>query len=88
MDNLHDLLHAYYKVARKRFVDYLCMQVADYHLVNGPESPLLVFDPSFVGKLSPEKLRLIAGEQETIRWKRDCLKQEIEKFEKAKKILM
>lgn len=38
--DLHDILRSYYKVARKRFVDNVCMQAADYHLVTGPDTPI------------------------------------------------
>lgn len=30
--DLHGILKAYYKVARKRFVDVFCMQAIDYHV--------------------------------------------------------
>ena len=40
IQDLHDILCAYYKVARKRFVDNVCMQGADYHLIAGPDTPL------------------------------------------------
>lgn len=32
--DLHGILRAYYKVARKRFVDVFCMQAIDYHVSN------------------------------------------------------
>ena len=40
VDDLHDILHSYYKVARKRFVDIVCMQAADYFLVTGHDAPI------------------------------------------------
>lgn len=84
---IHDILRAYYKVARKRFVDNICMQAADYHLVNGPDSPIKVFSPSFVGSLSDEQLQNIAGEDSTTRRKRAQLKKDIENLEQGRKIL-
>jgi len=51
---VHDILKAYYKVARKRFVDNVCMQSSDYILVTGPKNPLKIFSPQFVGSLSDE----------------------------------
>ncbi|KKZ63827.1 hypothetical protein EMCG_01932 [[Emmonsia] crescens] len=62
IQDLHDILKSYYKVARKRFVDNVCMQAAVYHLVMGPQTPLKQFSPAFVQGLSPEQLKEIAGE--------------------------
>ncbi|KLJ11831.1 hypothetical protein EMPG_13014 [Blastomyces silverae] len=50
--DLHDILKSYYKVARKRFVDSVCMQAVDYHLITGPQTPLKQFSPAFVQSLS------------------------------------
>jgi hypothetical protein len=60
--DLHDILNSYYRVARKRFVDTVCMQATDYHLVTGPDTPLGVFSSGFVVDLTPEQLEMMAGE--------------------------
>ncbi|MCJ1266547.1 hypothetical protein MMC22_006432 [Lobaria immixta] len=86
--DLHDILKSYYKVARKRFVDVVCMQGADFHLVTGPDTPAKVFSPSFVTGLKPEQLEGIAGETLTTRKKRAELVREISSLEKGKKILI
>lgn len=86
--DLHDILKSYYKVARKRFVDVVCMQGADFHLVTGPDTPTKVFSPSFVTGLKPEQLERIAGETLTTRKKRAELVREISSLEKGKKILI
>ncbi len=88
IDDLHDILKAYYKVARKRFVDVICMQAADYHLVTGPEAPMTVFSPKFVGSLSEEQLESIAGEDLGTKRKRKDLKRKIENLELGKKIAL
>src|SRR4051794_19772518 len=62
VQDIHDILQSYYKVARKRFADCLCLQAADYHLVTGPSSPLKLFGTSFVSALTEEQLMDIAGE--------------------------
>ena len=55
--NLHDILKFYYKVARKRLVDVLCMQQgADFHLATGPETPTKVFSLNLVTNLKPEQM--------------------------------
>ena len=85
---IHDILKSYYEVARKRFVDSLCMQAADYYLVTGPRTPLKLFSPSFVHKLSPEQLEDIAGEDLSVKRKRAALNKEIENLEAGKKVLL
>lgn len=87
VQDLHDILFSYYKVARKRFVDSVCMQAADHYLVNGPETPLTLFSPTFVSSLSAEQLETIAGEDPRTRRMRSHLKREIASLEDAKKIL-
>lgn len=84
---LHDTLEAYYKVARKRFVDNICMQAADFQLVTGPRNPLKLFSPQFVGSLSDEQLEEIAGEDAGLIRKRATLKKEVADLELGKKIL-
>lgn len=63
--DIHDILRSYYKVARKRFVDNVCIQGTDYHLITGPDIPLRVFSPQFVVELSAERLEAVAGEDTT-----------------------
>ena len=84
---IHDNLRAYYKVALKRFVDNVRMQVADYFLVLGPKTPLMLFSPKFVSSLSPEQLEDIAGEELIVKNKRAKLEKTIKELEEGKKIL-
>jgi len=84
---IHDILRSYYKVARKRFVDNLCMQAADFHLVTGPDSPLKLFSPRFVSELSEEQLEDIAGEDAALKRRRAALNKAIKNLEEGKKIL-
>ena len=84
--DLHDILHAYYKVARKRFVDAVCMQASDYFLVNGQDAPIKVFSPKFVSELTDEQLETIAGEEMGAKRKRDDLSRKIENLEAGRKI--
>lgn len=84
---IHDILEAYYKVARKRFVDNLCMQAADYYLVTGPNTPLKFFSPTFVNRLTAEQLEDIAGEDASTKRKRAALEKEIGDLEAGRKIL-
>lgn len=61
VQDIHNILKSYYKVARKRFIDNMCMQAADYYLVTGPAAPMKLFSPSWVYNLSREQLDQIAG---------------------------
>lgn len=88
VDDLHDILHSYYKVARKRFVDVVCMQSADHHLVTGPDAPTRVFSPNFVSELTNDQLEAIAGEDLVSKRKREDLKRKIENLEAGKKIAL
>jgi hypothetical protein len=87
IQDLHDTLKSYYKVARKRFVDAVCLQAVDHYLVSGKTSPLWVFSPDFIGKMSDTELHQIAGdEDETIR-RRNTLETELSSLRAGEKIL-
>ena len=93
-EDIHDILLSYYKVSRKRFVDAICQQVIDYHLLNGgrsgtedDKSPIKLFDPDLVMALEDDKLESIAGEDAGTRRKREALAAEIKKLEEAAKVL-
>lgn len=88
VQDIHDILEAYYKVARKRFVDVVCMQGADYHLVAGPDTSVRFFSPAFVTELKPDALEMIAGESVSTRKKRTELIRQIGNLESGRKILM
>ena len=38
--DIHNILKAYYEVARERFVDTICIQGLDYHLLSGSDTPV------------------------------------------------
>ena len=85
--DIHDILKSYYKVARKRFVDNICMQGTDYHLITGPDTPLRVFSPEFVVELSAERLEAVAGEDATSIQQRKSIEKEIESLMEGRRIL-
>ena len=87
IQDLHDILRSYYKVARKRFVDCLRMQVADYQLTTGPRTPLKLFSPAFVAKLTSTQLEEVAGEDLTLKRRRSQLEKERKNLEDGKMIL-
>lgn len=87
IQDIHDILESYYQVARKRFVDTVCMQGVDFYLLTGPTSPLRIFQTAFVSELSAAQLDVIAGEDISIKQLRKNLKNEIDALEKGKKLL-
>ncbi|KAI1264409.1 dynamin GTPase [Xylariaceae sp. FL1019] len=84
---IHDILSSYYKVALKRFVDNVRMQVADHTLVNGPLTPLQLFSPTFVAGMTDEQLEEVAGEEPGVRRRRDALEKELTLLKQGRKIL-
>ncbi|PYI35444.1 vacuolar sorting protein VPS1, dynamin [Aspergillus indologenus CBS 114.80] len=88
VQDLHDILKSYYKVAMKRLVDNVSMQAADYHLVNGPNAPMKLISPAFVHSFSAETLQEIAGEDPAVRRRRTQLKKQIAELEKGKRLLV
>ena len=84
---IHDILVSYYEIARKRFVDTVCMQGSDFYLLTGESSPLRLFSTNFVSNLSPNQLDMIAGEEAATRQLRESLTNQIDALEKGKKIL-
>lgn len=61
VDDIHDILAAYYKVARQRFVDNVIIQAGERYVV-GETGPLKIFSADYIGGLSNEELSEIAGE--------------------------
>ena len=85
--DIHDILFSYYKIALQRFVDNACLQATDYNLVSGPETPLKVFSPTFVGSLDPSQLELIAGEDSVVVTQRKELSERIARLKDGKRVL-
>ncbi|KAI1342394.1 P-loop containing nucleoside triphosphate hydrolase protein [Xylariaceae sp. FL0016] len=84
---MHDVLESYYKVARKRFVDVLCMHSVDHFLLRGKGSPLYTFNTEMVLNLNEEQLDMIAAEDASLQTRRQKLNLDIQNFETALKVL-
>lgn len=82
---IYDVLHAYYKVARKRFVDCVALQVVERHYL-GAKGPVRVFSPAYVGRLSPEELNAVGGEDQVVVEKRKRLEAKLERLQGAQEI--
>jgi Dynamin central region len=87
IQDLHDTLQSYYKVARKRFVDAVCLQAVDHFLVSGKTSPLWIFSPHFVGNMSDAELHQIAGDEDETLKRRNMLETELASLKKGEKIM-
>ncbi|KAK2734869.1 hypothetical protein FQN57_001432 [Myotisia sp. PD_48] len=88
VQDIHDILQAYYKVARKRFVDNVHIQAVHYYLITGPDTPLALFQASYILRLDEDQLEMVAGEDPVTRRLRTTLTKEISKLEKGKRILL
>lgn len=88
VQGIHDILKSYYKVARKRFTDNMCMQAAVYYLVTGLAAPTRLFSPSWIYTLSDKQLEHIDGEEISIRKKRRLLQRKVKELETGSKILL
>lgn len=88
IQEIHDILRSYYELALNRFVDNVRMQVCDFFLVTGPETPLSLFSPSFVSALSISQLEQLAIEDASIRTQRARLDKEIIQLRDGKQILL
>ena len=87
IQDLHDILQSYYKVARKRLVDSLRMQAADHHLTTEPRTPLKLLSPAFVAEMTPTQLEEVAGEDLTLKRRRIQLSKESKNLEDGRRIL-
>ncbi|KIW34052.1 uncharacterized protein PV07_00854 [Cladophialophora immunda] len=87
IEDLHDILKSYHKVARKRFVDAVCKQVVDHHLICSPEGPLWALSPQFIARLNEDELHHLAGEDEATLIRRKNLKIELESLLEGQDII-
>ncbi|KAI9699778.1 MAG: hypothetical protein M1836_002813 [Candelina mexicana] len=83
--DIHDALKAYYKVALKRFIDNVVVQVVERSLL-GSYGPLKVFTPEWVGRLKQEDLAAIAAEDFATSNSRSELTLQIARLEEARRI--
>ena len=83
----HDVLYAYYKVATTRFVDTVMAQAMDDYLITGENSPIKIITPMFVSEMTDAQLEDIAGEDAVTKRERQALKDKIEALERGKEVL-
>ena len=83
--DIHDTLKAYYKVALKRFIDNVVIQVIERNLLS-TNGPLSIFTAEYVGGLTATELASIAGEDFRTSNTRTELGYQIARLEEARKV--
>ena len=83
--DIHDTLKAYYKVALKRFIDNVVIQVIERNLLSA-SGPLSIFTAEYVGGLTVTELASIAGEDFGTSNTRTELGYQIARLEEARKV--
>ncbi|KAL6796727.1 P-loop containing nucleoside triphosphate hydrolase protein [Trichoderma sp. SZMC 28012] len=84
---IHNALHAYYDLARHRFMDAVCRQAIDYYLLHDKDGPLAVLSDNVVMNMTAEQLGIIVGEDLAVKEKRKRLTKEIDSLSKALTLL-
>ncbi|KAJ4302817.1 hypothetical protein N0V90_001708 [Kalmusia sp. IMI 367209] len=82
VNDIHDTLKAYYKVALKRFTDNVVLQVTE-RLYLGPDGPVRSLSPDMIGDLQDGELTDLAGENFATSSTRNELLNKYERFQKA-----
>jgi hypothetical protein len=77
-----DILKAYYKIALKRFMDNVILQVVE-RIYLGSDGPVKAISPEYVGTLSDSELSDIAAESYATSSTRTEIGYKLERLEKA-----
>ena len=86
VNDIHDVLKTYYKVALKRFMDNVVTSVVERELL-GPQASVHRLTPDFVLSLSDEELAATCAEDYTTSTSRCGLYDQIERLRKALEIV-
>ena len=81
------MVHAYYKVALKRFKENVWKQVGDKLFVSGPFIPLRLFSSEWVKQRTEQQLEDMVGEDKKTLQKRKGLNGRIKDLESAIKVI-
>ncbi|QGA19055.1 hypothetical protein EYB26_006743 [Talaromyces marneffei] len=80
--NIHDIVKSYYKVAMKRFLDNVIIQVVERHVL-GLNTPLRLFSSDFVDDLEDDEIKFVAAESSSISMARSDLTTKLERLQKV-----
>lgn len=84
-DEIHDILKAYYEIARDDFVEFVNHLVVEPYL-NGLDGPVKLFSPSYVSVMSPDQLESLAIEPFSLLHERLDLKATLTRLRDAERI--
>ena len=79
-------LKSYYRVARTRFIDCVCLHVIERHFL-GAHGSAQAFSPALVGRMKEDELQMIAGQDASTVEKRRELVEKLRRLEKARDLL-
>tara|TARA_R110002003_G_scaffold2979_1_gene24738 strand:- start:1855 stop:3066 length:1212 start_codon:yes stop_codon:yes gene_type:complete len=82
VNDIHDTLKAYYKVAMKRFTDNVVVQITERVLL-GLEGPVKILTPELINDLQDHELMELAGENFATSSNRNELMNKYERFQRA-----
>ncbi|KFY67375.1 hypothetical protein V496_01566 [Pseudogymnoascus sp. VKM F-4515 (FW-2607)] len=82
VNDIHDILKAYYKVALKRFMDNVVLQVIE-RIYLGSNGPVRAISPEYVGTLSDTELADIAAESYATSSARTEIGYKLQRLDKA-----
>jgi hypothetical protein len=83
--DIHDIIKSFYKVAMKRYLDNVVVQVVERHLL-GKEGPLRLLTPEFVADLYDDNLAFLAGENQCTANARAEMKAKLDRLRRARDI--
>lgn len=84
---IHNILRAYYSLARDRYMDNIFQLTVNYYLLHGVGSSLKVFTHDWVLGLDNGDRDRIAGESKAMKRNRSRIEKKISDLEKALNIL-
>lgn len=84
-DEIHDVLKAYYEIARDDFIEYVNHLIVEPYL-NSPGGPVMFFSPLHVSEMSPEQLESLAIEQVSLLRERTDLESALVRLKHAEAI--
>ncbi|KAF2008465.1 hypothetical protein BU24DRAFT_415823 [Aaosphaeria arxii CBS 175.79] len=82
VNDIHDTLKAYYKVALKRFVDNVVIQITE-RIILGPNGSVRWFSPEMIGDLQDDELAYLAAENFSTSTRRNELQIKYDRLQKA-----
>lgn len=84
-DEIHDILKAYYEIARDDFIEYVNHLIVEPYL-NDPDGPVMFFAPLYVSAMPPEQLESLAIEPVSLVRERTDLESQLQRLKHAEAI--